>query len=675
MTSWLSMLHGEEKQPLGLCNNIGNCSIADKKKEIPIRGDNEKCPECGANIAPKVYPPPPIPRPLIISALLIFGLMVLIFFSQMIWCTINGTFKSVSFFPPSVTCKPSSASPEEKNKLKELESEIDKLKIRMEKIDSEVNLLVEKNPKSIQIDTISETAKLLNNELTSTQKNITEIKDNIKNQNLDGLTSKLDEIKAIVNNIKIRVEKLFNKIEQYKTALALQDLKKLFQRNIDNKNWSEASENIKNIHNLDPDPALLADLTEQLKNAQLNWYQQQAIAAIETGDMDVAEKHIIAMEQLEPNWPTLAGLKLRLDKTYKLAKLNQLITQGDWNKAKQYLNELHQLHPSWKVKLIELEIKLNDTQNHQDMANKMLNKADWNEAKKHLDKLRDADIDSVVLMNLLDTLTKGEQYQKQTINLLKELDCDNAEIKKNQLAKISPKAIEILDTFSRQIQQCQHTPKCLASVPKNIHGVLPMYHIPVFDKKPVPQSVSYWMPKMKGKIINNNKNFFIMRREVTVQEFQQYVETLTKIKQEQQFIPTGWKQQADYPVSHISWEAAQGYANWLSEKTGNNCIIKLPSEKQWRSALAYIGLKNVEFRKINDWNEPVKLKKSLTPKAVVHLFDNLTEWSSDSCLNGYNVLGQNYQVRERALANGHSSVTCSNAKESPILGFRLVIQE
>jgi len=134
--------------------------------------------------------------------------------------------------------------------------------------------------------------------------------------------------------------------------------------------------------------------------------------------------------------------------------------------------------------------------------------------------------------------------------------------------------------------------------------------------------------------------FYIMRREVTVEEFKQYYDELSQIQQKK--FGQEWQKDADNaPVASIPWEAADGYAKWLSRKTG--CSLALPTRSQWRAAvIQYAKPEEANVRKQDESKLQHRKEKLAT---VVDLLGNLREWSKEKCLeHGYYTLGEDYKT-------------------------------
>ena len=161
--------------------------------------------------------------------------------------------------------------------------------------------------------------------------------------------------------------------------------------------------------------------------------------------------------------------------------------------------------------------------------------------------------------------------------------------------------------------------------------------------------------------------FSIMRREVTVGEFKQYYNELSP--SQQQKIGQEWQQGADnMPVASIPWEAADGYAKWLSEKTG--CLLALPTRNQWKAAV--IQYAKPEEANVRKRDKPKLQQRDEKLAAVVDLLGNLREWSQEKCSeNNHYTLGEDYKTFQKYI---EGKPICLSDKLDTI-GFRLVLQE
>jgi len=206
--------------------------------------------------------------------------------------------------------------------------------------------------------------------------------------------------------------------------------------------------------------------------------------------------------------------------------------------------------------------------------------------------------------------------------------------------------------------------------------MLPMTYVPALTKYPIPRDIHPWI-KTVDQI--TQEAFFIMRREVTISEFKRYVESLTEIEKTQ--LGYDWQQDRngvplpdDYPVSSVSWTAAQSYANWLTQLTG--CYLALPTYNQWISAVVQYAQPDQAITRQQARSQFLHpIQRAQLPDNVVDLLGNLREWSADTgsdkqtCPNnGHYILGEDYKTWLQYISG---QPTCETMALDTI-GFRLV---
>lgn len=191
-----------------------------------------------------------------------------------------------------------------------------------------------------------------------------------------------------------------------------------------------------------------------------------------------------------------------------------------------------------------------------------------------------------------------------------------------------------------------------------------LYSIPN-DRYHLESFLHGYQDQMKNpKQVRVDKPFLIQKREVTVSEFQLYVEQGLS-EADRQKLDTWWESSPQQPVRWVSHEMAEGYAKWLSKKTGWD--LRLPSVPEWIAAVILYG----ESTPVLKGKEPsIELRKN-----VNHLLGNLREWSKDTCTtsdgeDGFKTLGENFLTGTDS--ENHGNAYCLSGEGGDGIGFRLI---
>ena len=122
---------------------------------------------------------------------------------------------------------------------------------------------------------------------------------------------------------------------------------------------------------------------------------------------------------------------------------------------------------------------------------------------------------------------------------------------------------------------------------------------------------------------------YVKRTEVTNKEYAVFLSETGRTA------PSNWIDgtyplgEDDYPVNFVSYEDANAYCEWLTEKDGVN-TYRLPNESEWELAAGHMP-KDADFNcGINDGRTPVEQYASVTRGAhgAVDFWGNVWEWTS-----------------------------------------------
>lgn len=174
-------------------------------------------------------------------------------------------------------------------------------------------------------------------------------------------------------------------------------------------------------------------------------------------------------------------------------------------------------------------------------------------------------------------------------------------------------------------------------------------------------------------------DFAIGRYEVTFSEYEQFVKATGR----KTFYPANW--QANYPVTHVSWQDAVAYTKWLSQQTGE--YYRLPTEAEWE----YVARANTVHPFLEEDKQYEMLAVGSSTANFLGLYDimgNVREWTCSLYASRYNgseqrcvdYVTENSHLVERggSWVNHPSNIKISTRQKSLAskrynnVGFRLV---
>ncbi len=179
-------------------------------------------------------------------------------------------------------------------------------------------------------------------------------------------------------------------------------------------------------------------------------------------------------------------------------------------------------------------------------------------------------------------------------------------------------------------------------------------------------------------VMGAGETIYVKRTPVTNAEYAEYLAATGAQA------PSNWTDGAypdgedNYPVNYVSYEDAQAYCAWLTERDGVN-TYRLPNESEWELAAGHMP-KDAEFNcGINDGRTPVDQYEGITRGAhgAIDFWGNVWEWTSTvrSNANGADVLG----VKGGSWASARTDCRTEHRKEGrnaalgyEDVGFRVI---
>lgn len=130
-------------------------------------------------------------------------------------------------------------------------------------------------------------------------------------------------------------------------------------------------------------------------------------------------------------------------------------------------------------------------------------------------------------------------------------------------------------------------------------------------------------------VMGAGNSIYIKRTPVTNKEYAEF------IKEIGYNTPSNWTNgtyqngEDDFPVNYVSYEDAQAYCEWLTEKDGTN-TYRLPSESEWELAAGHMP-KDADFNcGVNDGRTSVNeyADKTRGAHGAIDFWGNVWEWTS-----------------------------------------------
>lgn len=270
-------------------------------------------------------------------------------------------------------------------------------------------------------------------------------------------------------------------------------------------------------------------------------------------------------------------------------------------------------------------------------------------------------------------------------SIQKEIDKIKAQIKASGETDDLLKRVRELENklHIMQLSGESDEPSCLRGLTPELRSLLPLAVVPKSQgwKVKVHQYLHPYMQDQQNAVIDL-PSFFIMKREVTIADFKNYAASLSP-EERKNLSELWWQDEAGklrdegLPVGSIPYWAGNGYAEWLSKKTG--CALSLPSQKEWVAAALRYAKPEDDLIRITDAIPPPQHQGNLDENQVKHLLGNMREWVSDTCDSGANkgnlIVGTDFKLHRDVIPPKPDCIYLQQGeKASEAFGFRLVLR-
>ncbi|KHD08958.1 hypothetical protein PN36_26070 [Candidatus Thiomargarita nelsonii] len=740
----------------GVCKNYGDCQLADEKKPMSLESTNRICPDCGQ---PLYEIPSSSPLWLKISGGILIFLVLIV--GGGVWWYVSPPVPTPTPKPPHPEL---TQSEKLRIKIEALQRQIDAIQAeigntpvhslitQLEDIQGQIDQMPELQTQIVQIyiqlvENLSQeinrlqtqigTNTHLATELESVQKHIKAIQSASAqlpetaalNQKIEGLQTQIEQIYTqLVDNMSQEINHLQTQIGT-KALLELATELESVQQQM--KAIQSGSAQL-------PDTSQLIALNQTIeeRQTQIEQIYTQLVKEIQNPlekiQAQVGHKKTVSLTTpLEKLQDQVWGIQRPISRFYGshsllYAQVSELQTRIEqiYRQLIDNINQTIEALPKPPFRhtsaVISVTTQLVEIQEPIDAVHKLLDKLYETEQvlalQKQVEKQQTgieqtyrmlvSDIEKQIKAMPADKCTAPKQLQSQIETIQTQIEAIQQRIDKSirrpEMAALKTRLDGLHRKVMRdltEISSCScvdEVPKCLSA---EMQKKLPLSCVPTLQNRAIPGYLHDWI---KGVAKVTESEFFVMRREVKVGEFQDYVKTLDKGQRDQ--LGDVWRQDDagevpdENPVAGVPWWAAKGYADWLSKKTG--CPLTLPTYNQWIAATVshanpdnavirdkqqFLGLKpqqrtdDGKKQASNDlFQQLLSDETEENAGGVLDLLGNLREWSIDNrgqeeCPDDsfHYILGEDYKTWRDNIAG---APICEMGM-SDMVGFRLVLRE